>query len=281
MRTQPEQASAATVARASRLRGVTARSRRIGSAAAALALGVIVLAAGCGGSKGGGGSSSARRAPAHPLTNTLDESYATLGIKTLAALPFSSDVGDDEDPDNVAAGMAEAKFYQALGATSGYTVLPANEVARVLATEKLTDAKVAFDKKWMNDPTSGDPEFIKKVAAVLKTDAVVAGAVDVWHQQPVDVTQTGTARTTVGVMIGVFHGATGKRLWLGRDENFKEAVRYSPNESGSDLATTQTRGQMDRSNLRTATGVYAPPDFALALDAVIPALAQAFPKRVQ
>ncbi len=119
------------------------------------------------------------------------------------------------------------------------------------------------------------------MAAALKTDAIVAGVVDVWHQQPVDITEAGTARTTVGMMIGVFHGATGKRLWLGRDEKFKEALRYSPNESDSELARTQTRGQMERSNLRTATGAYAPPDFAVVLDVIVPPLVQAFPKREQ
>src|SRR5262245_47745685 len=174
-----QQLATAPRARTFALRLATWRVQRIGSAVIVLALAALALDAGC----GGGG----RRAPAHPLTNTLDESYATLAIKTLAALPFSSDISDDEDPDKVAAAMAEAKFYQALTVTHGYTVLPANEVARILAAQNLTDAKAAFDKKWMNDPSGGDADFIKKVAAVLNTDGVIAGAVDVWHQQPVDV----------------------------------------------------------------------------------------------
>lgn len=217
----------------------------------------------------------------HPLTNSLDPAYVNVKIVTLAALPFASDIADDEDPDKVAASMVESKFYPALNSGSGFTILPASEVQRVLEQNNLgADAK-AFYKNWIADQGDADEDFLKKLASLLKVDGVVAGAVDVWHQQPVDITQTGTARTTVGVLVGLFEGGNGKRLWLGRDENFKEALRYTPNESNSDLARSQQRGQMERTNLRTATGVYAPPDFPLVVDAVVAPLVMAFPKRAK
>jgi len=228
----------------------------------------------CGGGQGGG--------TRHPLTNELDPAYATLDVRTMAAVPFVSDVRDDEDPDAVSAGMAESKFYQALAVAGGSaTVLAPAEVGRAIQTAGLTADMASFYKKWIADQADVDTDFIRKVAATMKTDAVVAGFVDVWHQQPVDITQSGTARTTVGVLIGVFNGANGKRLWMGRDENFKDALRYTPNESNSELARTEARSQMERSNLRTATGAYAPPDFAVVLDMVVPALVQAFPKQTQ
>jgi hypothetical protein len=237
------------------------------------ALLAALAAAGC----GGGGRSGAAQ---HPLTNTLDPEFPTLAVRTLAALPFASDVRDDEDPDGVAAGMAESKFYQTFAASrADYTVLGASEVARVIERDQLAGAMAAFYKRWIGNQSEVETEFIQKVAAALDADAVVAGVVDVWHQQPVDIMESGTARTSVGMLIGVFHGKTGKRIWLGRDENFKDALRYTPNESESELARTQARGQMERSNLRTATGAYAPPDFAAVLDLVVPPLVQAFPKR--
>jgi len=235
-----------------------------------------IVAAACVCACGGG-----RSLTSHPLTNSLDPTFPTLAVRTMAALPFASDIRDDEDPDAVAAAMSESKFYQALSTTSGHTILSSAEVGRVVKSQNLDAAMASFYKKWIADQGDIDTEFVKQVAAAFKTDAIVAGVVDVWHQQPVDITEAGTARTTVGMMIGVFHGATGKRLWLGRDENFKEALRYSPNESDSELARTQTRGQMERSNLRTATGAYAPPDFAVVLDVIVPPLVQAFPKREQ
>lgn len=239
---------------------------------AAAALAVVLAACACGGGRSG--------AAQHPLTNNVDPAFTTLSLRTLAALPFASDVRDDEDPDGVAAGMAESKFYQTFTVSrADYTVLSASEVARVIEQQKLAADMASFYKRWIGNQSEVEEDFIKKVAADLKADAVVAGVVDVWHQQPVDITETGTARTSVGMLIGVFHGATGKRLWLGRDENFKDALRYSPNESDSELARTQTRGQMERSNLRTATGAYAPPDFVDVLDLVVPPLVQAFPKR--
>src|SRR5262245_20955240 len=70
---------------------------------AALAAGA--LAAGCAGSKHG---------LQHPTTNDLDPAYAQMKVKTLATLPFASDISDSDDPDKIAASMAESKFYPAL-----------------------------------------------------------------------------------------------------------------------------------------------------------------------
>lgn len=236
-----------------------------------IGLGLAIAAAGCGGAT----------TSQHPLTNNLDPAYATVKVTTLAALPFASDIADDEDPDKVAASMAESKFYPALNTGTGFTILPSSEVQRVLEQNKMSADLKTFYKNWIADQGNGDADFLKRIAALLRVDAVVAGAVDVWHQQPVDLTQTGTARTTVGVMVGLFDGANGKRLWLGRDENFKEALRYTPNDTNSDLARSQQRGQMERTNLRTATGVYAPPDFPPVVDAVVAPLVMAFPKRAK
>jgi hypothetical protein len=232
---------------------------------------MLAVAAGC------GGTSTAH----HPLTNDLSPAYANLTVHTLAALPFGSDISDDEDPDKVAGSMTEAKFYAGLSSGSTFTILPSAEVQRVLDREGLTPQLKSFYKEWISDQGSADADFIKKVASLVKTDGVVVGAVDIWHQQPVDITQSGTARTSVGVLVALFDGATGKRLWLGRDENFKEALRYSPNESGSALANTQLRAETERTNLRTATGVYAPPDFSDVVDLAIAPLVTAFPKRAK
>lgn len=234
---------------------------------------MLVALAGCGGDAGrkGGGQ--------HPLTNSLDPVIATLDLRTMAALPFASDIRDDEDPDNVAAGMVESAFYRALGVSSGHAIITSSEVQRVIEQRKLEGAMASFYKGWIGNQSEVDTDFIRTVATAMEVDAVVAGVVDVWHQQPVDITETGTARTTIGILIGVFDGKSGKRLWLGRDENFKDAIRYTPNESNSELARTEARGQMERSNLRTATGAYAPPDFSDVLDLVVGPLAAAFPKR--
>jgi hypothetical protein len=238
---------------------------------ASVTFALALLLAGC------GGIASTQ----HPLTNNLDPAFKTLDVRTLAALPFATDIADDEDPDKVAASMADGKFYPALNVGSGFTILPASEVQRVLEKENLLADYRSFCKKWISDQGDVDTGFIKSLASHMKADAVIVGAVDVWHQSPVDITQSGTARTSVGILVGLFEGSSGKRLWLGRDENFKEALRYSPNETNSELARNQTRGEMERTNLRTATGVYAPPDFPAVVDGVVASLVAAFPKRVK
>jgi hypothetical protein len=217
----------------------------------------------------------------HPQTNELSKDFAKTNITTIAALPFASDIGDDEDPDKISASMSESKFYQALNLASGFTMMPAAEVGRVLEEQKQSDAMKKFYKHWINDQEEIDENFIKNVAHLLKTDAVVAGAVDVWHQAPVDITQSGTARTSVGALVGLFDGATGKLLWIGRDENFQEALRYTPNDPSTSLGHNQQRGEMERTNLRTAGGVYAPPDFPPVVDLVVNSLVGAFPKRAK
>jgi len=226
------------------------------------------------------GLSGAARGVKHPLTNQLDPAFATLGVKSLAALPFSTDISDSDDPDRIAPTLCQAKFYQALNADSGFHV-SVEEVERIIEGQKLQAEMESFYKKWTSDQDDVKTEFIKKIAAQVKADAVVVGVVDVWYQQPVDITESGSARTAVGVIVGLFDGATGKRLWLGRDEYYKEAVRHTAQESSNDAQRKEMRGEMERTNLRTASGVYAPPDYAEVVDMVVGSLVPAFPKRVK
>ncbi|MFQ5601125.1 MAG: hypothetical protein ACE5G2_11305 [Candidatus Krumholzibacteriia bacterium] len=233
-----------------------------------LVLGLLALGLalpGCGGRKG---------ALQHPITNELDPVYDTMNIRTLAALPFASDVGDDDDPDRIAAQMVQSKFYAALGLDTGFTVLPASEVERVVESAGLKPMMDDFYKDWISDQEDVDEEFVRAVAERLEVQAVVGGAVDVWYQEEVDLTESGTARTHVGVLIGVFDGSTGKRLWLARDENSQDALRYPG--PGAISAQELQRG-VERSNRRTAGGVYAPPDFSDVVDILVGALVDAFP----
>jgi hypothetical protein len=215
----------------------------------------------------------------HPLTNALDPAYTTFTAKTLAGLPFYSDISEQDDPDGLAAGMVESKFYRALtAAPTGFTVLSSAEVQRTVDSQQWGDAMTKFYRDWTNDQEGGDADFIKRVAAAMKAEAVIAGVVDVWSQHPIDITESGTARTQVGMLIGLFDGTTGKRIWLGRDENFKEALRYSAGAETGDVARTQQEREMERTNLRTAGGAYAPPDYDGVVDLVVGPLVAAFPK---
>ncbi len=236
----------------------------------ALSLAMLAaLATGCGGTG----------AATHPTTNVLDPSYANMDVKTIAVVPFLSDIRDDADPDKVAGPMVEGKFLKALNVGSGFTLLAASEVSRAVEKEGLQRQLQDFYKSWIADQEDVDEEFIRKVAAAMKTDAVIAGTVDVWHQQPVDITQSGSARTSVGILVGVFDGATGKRLWLGRDENYKDAVRYTATGETTEVGRKENERTLERTNVRTAGGVYAPPEFAEVVDIVVASLVQAFPKR--
>ena len=219
-----------------------------------------------------------RTALEHPLTNELDPAFGQRPLRTLAALPFGTDVSEDEDPDQIAAGMVGAKFYPALDTATQYTLLGAGEVARALEAAGLSANLHAFYADWISDQEDVDEEFVRQVASLLKVDAVVGGAVDLWHQDEIDMTQVGAARTHVGFLVGLFDGMTGQRLWLGRDSQFRDGVRYSgPGEEN----VAELERQLERTNKRTLGGVYAPPDYALVLEAAVEALVAAFPQSKQ
>ena len=175
----------------------------------------------------------------------LDPAYARKTVRSAAALPFASKISEREDPDRIAAPMAEAKFYAALRARTPLAIVSSTEVARALAAAGLSARMQKFYENWVSDQTDVDEEFVRQAAARLKVDTLIAGGVDVWDQK-VEAKET-RARTRVGLVIGFFDGATGKHLWQGRDENFKDG----------------TRG--------------APPDYSAILDLVVEALASAFP----
>ncbi len=216
-----------------------------------------------------------RTALEHPLTNELDPAFGQRPLRTLAALPFATDVSEDEDPDQIAAGMVGAKFYPALDAATQYTLLSASEVGRALEQAGLSASLGVFYADWISDQEDVDSEFVQRVASLLKVDAVVGGAVDLWHQDEVDMMETGAARTHVGLLIGLFDGVTGQRLWLGRDSQFRDGLRYSgPSEEN----VAELERQLERTNKRTLGGVYAPPDFAQVLDAAVVSLVAAFPQ---
>lgn len=220
---------------------------------------------------GCGGSGSALQ---HPLTNELDPNYSALDLRTLAALPFASDISDDQDPDGLAAPMVASTFYVELNRNTGFTILPESEVARILEQEGMDDDLDDFYKDWLSDQWEVDEDFIKRVAETLNVDAVVGGAVDVWYQDAVDITESGSARTQVGVLVGLFDGPTGKRLWLGRDENSVDGLRYP---GMGNLSPEELQREMERTNQRTVGGAYAPPDYAVVVGLVIQALIDAFP----
>ena len=230
---------------------------------------IALLVVGCGGST----------ATQHPTTNVLDPSYAALDLKTIAVIPFLSDIRDDADPDKIAGPMVEGKFVRALNAASGFTLLASSEVGRVVEKEGLQRKTEDFYKSWIADQEEVDADLIKKIATAMKCDAVIAGSVDVWHQQPVDITQSGSARTSVGILVGLFDGTTGKRLWLGRDENYKDALRYAATGEATEVGRKENERTLERTNTRTAGGVYAPPEFAEVVDLVVGSLVEAFPKR--
>ena len=246
-----------------------ARSAARGDAWALPVAAVALLAASCGGPG----------AAQHPLTNRLDPGYGGLKLATLGAMPFWSDISENEDPDHLSGPMAESKFYRALGPNTGFTVLTSSEVGALLEKSGKTAQLAAFYKKWVRDQDDVDKSLVQFVAQQMKVDAVIVGAVDVWDQQKVDITESGTARTSVGLLVGLIDGATGKTLWVGRDENYKEALRYVPGTEQGRAGTQAQRSGVERTNLRTATGVYAPPDFSDVVDIVVASLVKAFPPR--
>ena len=139
-----------------------------------------------------------------------------------------------------------------------------------LALELIEDAGLTEDlghfyDEWIGNQEDPDESFMRLVGTALGVDAVVVGAVHRWRQDEVRAGKSGTARTEVGLMIGVFDPKTGKQIWRARDANAAEGRFYNADDGGGDDAAPDLEA-------------YAPPDFSEVVDLVVNALVAAFPK---
>ncbi len=113
-------------------------------------------------------------------------------IQVVAVMPFQN-----LSRDNVAADMVRDVFINRLLSTGAVYVLPVGEVARGVAR---TDIQA---------PATPSPEEVVKLAATLKSQAVITGVVREYGE-----VRSGTsAASVVSISVQMFEGQTGKTVW--------------------------------------------------------------------
>jgi hypothetical protein len=121
-----------------------------------------------------------------------------------------------------------------------------------------------------------DKTFLRDLQQNLNVQMVLVPYVYLWHKDEADYRESATASATqVGAMLTLIDMGSGKILWEGTDENYKEAVR-------SEDRSVITTGGVDRKVAGvTATGkdMYAAPPFEDVAMLVLQAIVGALPPR--
>ena len=138
-------------------------------------------------------------------------------------------------------GLATARLQAVFVASSGHSMRRASQES--IDDKGLSGVLVEFYRHWLSDPEEGDEKAIRQLALRLRAETLLLSGVHKWDQNK--------KRTRVGMIAGLFDGATGKLLW------WSEQIHEIPWPAGDPDA--------------------GPPDFVVVMDQVVEALVEAFP----
>ncbi len=215
-----------------RIRSTRQTRRRLLWAAHVLA--ISTFSWGCGGTDQAG----VRRAIAVQTDDFHPDS-----LEVILVLPSGSRIDPKKDPDDIAPGLATAKLqavFAAAGGSASMRLVSQNEIV----DKNLHGVLAQFYRDWLGNPEDGDKDRIRQLALRLRAETLLFSGVHKWDQN--------NKRTQVGMIAGLFDGASGKLLW------WSEQVHEVPTPAGDPNAPL--------------------PDFVVVMDRVVEALAEAFPQ---
>jgi len=195
---------------------------------------VLLLACGAPlASCGGGEAGTIRRSVSQVMDGARIDS-----LSALTALPCAARIDENQDPDDIAPGMATSRLNAALAVRAPATKI----VSQVSIEERQLSGNLAtFYRNWLGHPEEGDGKELKRVALRLQAGVLLVAGVLKWKQTD--------DYTRVGMVAGLFDGATGKMLWWSEQER---QANSSPGDG-------------------------APPDYLTVVDSVIVALLEELP----
>ncbi len=159
----------------------------------------------------------------HPVKVRVSPEMKKGEVASIAIFPFTSAVGQSDDPDNRAPRVFEKFFFEDLSARTDYKFITPRTVSYAAEREGVTKRQEEFLRKW---PTSQEPdmEFLKSISGVLKCDAFLIGTIDLWQKDEADYQENAAGATYVGATITVIDAATGKTLFQASDEDYLESI---------------------------------------------------------
>jgi hypothetical protein len=154
-------------------------------------------------------------------------------IEKIAVIPFASSIHDADDPDGLAPRIMDKYFTPALDERNDYAFIAPNTVLYAIDREGWMAEYTAYMDAYATGAQPG-PEFLGKLAEVLKCDAFLIPVVDVWYQDQADRGEDSASSTQVGATITIIDqkNEPGSLLFRSYIEEYLEAARTETADRG-------------------------------------------------
>ncbi len=213
----------------------------------------------------------------HPTKVIIDPEFNPNIISSILLSPCISSISEGEDPDRESERITNRVLWGYISERSDHKFLGREQFRVLLRAGRLQEEFKSFKDNWITKHEV-DAEFLKALKRNANANYLLIPSVYLWFKDEADYREEGTASTTqVGVMLTLIDFETGKIMWEGTDENYKEAVRT---EGGR--VRVATAGIHRRVSGVTATGrdMYAAPPYEDVVVLVVEVLVKAFPSRM-
>ena len=213
--------------------------------------------------------------PPHPSRVESDPAFDPNTVSGILIAPFIGSIIEAEDPLKQAEPIMNRILAELLSERSDYKFISPEQFQGAVMRGKLGLRYAAFEELWMTKHEV-DKEFLRDLQQNLNIEMVLVPYVYLWHKDQADYRESATSSATqVGAMLTLIDMASGRIVWEGSDENYKEAVR------SEDRSVIATGGVDRRVGGVTGTGrdMYAAPPFEDVAMLVLQAIVGAIPPR--
>jgi hypothetical protein len=214
--------------------------------------------------------------PPHPSMVRSDPAFDPNAVSGILIAPFISSIIEAEDPQRQSDRIMNRILAELLSERTDYKFISPEQFQGAVMRGKLGERYAAFKELWATKHEV-DREFLRDLKLSLNIEMVLVPHVYLWHKDEADYREGATVSATqVGAMLTLIDMSSGKIVWEGSDENYKEAVR-------SEGRSVVSSGGVDR-RVGGVTGTgrdqYGAPPFEDVAILVLQSIVGALPPRV-
>ena len=212
----------------------------------------------------------------HPSKLTVDPEFDANRLGSVLIAPVVSSISEGVDPKRDSERIMNKLLLELISERTDHSFLSPEHFKLAIRKEGLEEAYEQFKNEWITKHEA-DPIFLARLKGDLDISAILISQVYLWDKDEADYREEGTASTTsVGATMTLIDFESGKIVWEGMDENYKESVRTEGNRVQVDGG-----GFVRRVSGVTSTGrdMYAAPPFEDVALLVLQVLIEAFPQR--
>ena len=212
----------------------------------------------------------------HPSKVTVDPEFNPNQLGSVLIAPVVSSISEGVDPKRDSERIVSRTLLELISERTDHNFLSPEHFKLAVRKEGLEEAYEQFQNDWITKHEV-NPAFLARLKGNLDISAILIPQVYLWDKDEADYREAGTASSTsVGITLTLIDFESGKVVWEGMDENYKESVRTEGNRVQVDGG-----GFVRRVSGVTSTGrdMYAAPPFEDVALLVLQALVNAFPER--